>query len=74
MRPVLRDQGLYIKGNNGGSHRYIEISADGNCLFRAMSFFMEKGNQENHMYYRKVVADYIRGHKEEYQCIFEDTV
>jgi len=56
MRPVLRDQGLYIK----------EIVADGNCLFRSMSFFRERGNQDNHMKYRKEVIQYIRENKEDY--------
>ncbi len=48
-----------------------EIEADGNCLFRAMSFFEERGNQGSHFRYRKEVAQYLSAHKEEYQCIFE---
>jgi uncharacterized protein YdcH (DUF465 family) len=50
---------------------FVEIMADGNCLFRAFSFFMEKGNQESHMKYRKEVVNYIKKHKDGYQCIFE---
>ena len=46
MRPVLRDEGFYIK----------EILPDGNCLFRAFSFFRERGNQDNHMKYRREVV------------------
>lgn len=47
-----------------------EITADGNCLFRAMSFFVE-GNQENHRKYRYQTVEYLRIHKDEYQCLFE---
>ena len=49
----------------------LEITADGNCLFRAMSFFNERGNQENHMKYRREVVNYLRKNKQEYQVIFE---
>lgn len=61
MRPLIREQGLYLK----------EILADGNCLFRAFSFMMERGNQESHMKYRKEVTQYMRKQRHEYQCIFE---
>jgi hypothetical protein len=37
-----------------------------------MSFFIEKGNQENHMKYRREVIEYIKKNKEEYQPIFEN--
>lgn len=36
-----------------------------------MSFFLEKGNQEHHLKYRKEVVNYLRKNKEEYQPIFE---
>jgi len=69
---VLRDEGLYIKGKDKEIFQLIEILPDGNCLFRAMSFFIEKGNQENHMKYRREVIEYIKKNKEEYQPIFEN--
>ena len=62
MRAHLREEGLFVK----------EILADGNCLFRAFSFFMERGNQSNHMKYRREVTQYMRRHKQDYQCIFEN--
>lgn len=62
LRPALREEGFYIK----------EIIPDGNCLFRAFSFFRERGNQENHMKYRKEVIHYLRLNKEDYQPIFEN--
>jgi len=52
----MREQGLYLK----------EILADGNCLFRAFSFFIERGNQSNHQKYRREVTDYMRRHKQKY--------
>ena len=50
LRPAHREDGFHIK----------EIVPDGNCLFRAFSFFRESGNQENHMKYRKEVINYLR--------------
>ena len=48
----------------------VEIVPDGNCLFRAMSFFVE-GNQEVHNKYRQRVVQYLRQNRKDYQCIFE---
>jgi len=36
-----------------------------------MSFFVERGNQENHGRYRREVAAYLKKNKQDYQCIFE---
>lgn len=47
-----------------------EIIADGNCLFRAMSYFIE-GREENHAHYRSKVVNYLRANRKDYECIFE---
>eukprot|EP00347_Sterkiella_histriomuscorum_P018742 403344352 len=57
----MREYGLYIK----------EISPDGNCLFRAMSFF-EDHSQDNHQKYRHKVVQYLRANQLEYIPIFEN--
>ena len=62
MRAHLREHGLFLK----------EILADGNCLFRAFSFFMERGSQSSHMKYRREVVKYMRKQKSDYQCLFEN--
>lgn len=37
----------------------ISIDADGNCLFRALSYWIT-GSQENHIELRKLIADVIK--------------
>ena len=49
---------------------FVEIEPDGNCIFRAISFF-DCHTQENHLKYRQMVTSYIRKNREEYMPIFE---
>lgn len=51
----------------------VHITADGNCLFRAVADQLE-GNEEEHPKYRKMVVDYIEEHREEYEPFLEDEV
>lgn len=53
--------------------KIVHITADGNCLFRAVADQLE-GNEEEHPKYRKMVVDYIEAHREEYEPFLEDEV
>eukprot|EP00250_Pteridium_aquilinum_P007662 c17334_g1_i3 orf=599-1660(-) len=53
--------------------RIVHITADGNCLFRAVADQLE-GNEEEHLKYRKMVVDYIQAHREEFEPFLEDDV
>ncbi|KAI5068093.1 hypothetical protein GOP47_0016438 [Adiantum capillus-veneris] len=53
--------------------RIVQITADGNCLFRAVADQLE-GNEEEHSKYRKMVVDYIEGHQKDYEPFLEDDV
>lgn len=53
--------------------RIARVTADGNCLFRAVADQLE-GNEEEHSKYRKMVVDYIEKHQKEYEPFLEDEV
>ena len=40
----------------------IQIIGDGNCLFRCLSLFNDK-TQENYSYYREIIYNYIQLNK-----------
>ena len=46
------------------------INSDGNCLFRAIQYFLT-GSQRNHDKLRTGVCDFMHENKEEYQDLFE---
>ncbi|XP_006653000.2 OVARIAN TUMOR DOMAIN-containing deubiquitinating enzyme 7 isoform X1 [Oryza brachyantha] len=51
----------------------IEVTADGNCFFRAMGDQLE-GNEEEHMKYRGMVVRYIKEHRVDFEPFIEDEV
>ncbi|KAK3141197.1 hypothetical protein QOZ80_4BG0330720 [Eleusine coracana subsp. coracana] len=53
--------------------KIIEVTADGNCFFRAMGDQLE-GSEEEHMNYRTMVVEYIAKHREEFEPFIEDEV
>ncbi|KAG8043880.1 hypothetical protein GUJ93_ZPchr0458g22816 [Zizania palustris] len=53
--------------------KIIEVTADGNCFFRAMSDQLE-GNEEEHMKYRAMVVQYIKEHRVDFEPFIEDEV
>ncbi|CAD6261818.1 unnamed protein product [Miscanthus lutarioriparius] len=53
--------------------KIVEVTADGNCFFRAMGDQLE-GNEEEHMKYRAMVVEYIVKHREEFEPFIEDEV
>ncbi|GJN01374.1 hypothetical protein PR202_ga18639 [Eleusine coracana subsp. coracana] len=53
--------------------KIIEVTADGNCFFRAMGDQLE-GSEEEHMKYRTMVVEYIAKHREEFEPFIEDEV
>uniref|UniRef100_A0ACD5YZX2 Uncharacterized protein n=1 Tax=Avena sativa TaxID=4498 RepID=A0ACD5YZX2_AVESA len=53
--------------------KIVEVTADGNCFFRAMGDQLE-GDEEQHMKYREMVVQYIVQHREEFEPFIEDEV
>lgn len=53
--------------------KIVEVTADGNCFFRAMGDQLE-GDEEQHMKYREMVVQYIVEHREEFEPFIEDEV
>ncbi|KAK9135934.1 hypothetical protein Syun_015264 [Stephania yunnanensis] len=53
--------------------KIVQVTADGNCFFRALADQME-GNEEEHEKYRLRVVKYIKGHREEFEPFIEDDV
>ncbi|ONM12339.1 SEC-C motif-containing protein / OTU-like cysteine protease family protein [Zea mays] len=53
--------------------KIVQVTADGNCFFRAMGDQLE-GDEEEHMKYRDMVVDYIVKHREEFEPFIEDEV
>ncbi|XP_063945081.1 OVARIAN TUMOR DOMAIN-containing deubiquitinating enzyme 7 isoform X2 [Daucus carota subsp. sativus] len=53
--------------------KIIQMTADGNCFFRALADQLE-GDEDEHMKYRKMVVDFIRNNKETYEPFIEDQV
>ncbi|PNT62103.1 hypothetical protein BRADI_5g25650v3 [Brachypodium distachyon] len=53
--------------------KIVEVTADGNCFFRAMGDQLE-GDEEQHMKYREMVVQYIVKHREEFEPFIEDEV
>uniref|UniRef100_A0A0E0DJW9 OTU domain-containing protein n=1 Tax=Oryza meridionalis TaxID=40149 RepID=A0A0E0DJW9_9ORYZ len=51
--------------------KIIEVSADGNCFFRAMGDQLE-GNEEEHMKYRAMIVQYIKEHHVDFEPFIED--
>nr|AEV41025.1 OUT-like cysteine protease family protein [Oryza minuta] len=51
--------------------KIIEVSADGNCFFRAMGDQLE-GNEEEHMKYRAMIVQYIKEHRVDFEPFIED--
>ncbi|ERN12095.1 hypothetical protein AMTR_s00035p00239450 [Amborella trichopoda] len=53
--------------------KIIQVTSDGNCLFRALADQLE-GNEEEHHKYRVLVVDHITKHREEFEPFIEDDV
>ncbi|KAL5556961.1 hypothetical protein UlMin_039197 [Ulmus minor] len=53
--------------------KIIEVTADGNCFFRALADQIE-GNEEEHMKYRHMVVQYIMNNREMFEPFIEDEV
>lgn len=53
--------------------KVIEVTADGNCFFRAMADQLE-GNEDKHEKYRKMVVHYIVKNRENFEPFIEDEV
>ncbi|KAK9109241.1 hypothetical protein Sjap_017301 [Stephania japonica] len=53
--------------------KIIQVTADGNCFFRALADQLE-GNEEEHEKYRLRVVKYIKDHREEFEPFIEDDV
>ncbi|KAF9601698.1 hypothetical protein IFM89_022118 [Coptis chinensis] len=53
--------------------KVIEVTADGNCFFRAVADQLE-GNEEEHGKYRRMVVQYIVKHREDFEPFIEDGV
>ncbi|KAJ4714837.1 OTU domain-containing protein 3 [Melia azedarach] len=53
--------------------KIIEITADGNCFFRALADQLE-GNEEHHQKYRSMVVQYIEKNRETFEPFIEDDV
>ncbi|KAL5213854.1 hypothetical protein ABZP36_003006 [Zizania latifolia] len=60
FRAQLDSQGLKI----------IQVSADGNCFFRAMADQLD-GNEEEHTKYRAMVVQYIKEHRVDFEPFIE---
>ncbi|OAY78290.1 OTU domain-containing protein 3 [Ananas comosus] len=53
--------------------KIIQVTADGNCFFRALADQLE-GNEEEHQKYRAMVVQYIVNHREDFEPFIEDDV
>lgn len=53
--------------------KIIEVTADGNCFFRALADQLE-GDEDNHEMYRKMVVHYIMKNRENFEPFIEDEV
>lgn len=53
--------------------KVIEVTADGNCFFRALADQLE-GNEEEHEKYRNLVVQYIMKNREIFEPFIEDEV
>ncbi|XP_073098979.1 OVARIAN TUMOR DOMAIN-containing deubiquitinating enzyme 7 isoform X3 [Elaeis guineensis] len=53
--------------------KIIQVTADGNCFFRALADQLE-GNEEEHKKYRDMVVQYILNHREDFEPFIEDDV
>uniref|UniRef100_A0A453DD84 OTU domain-containing protein n=2 Tax=Aegilops tauschii subsp. strangulata TaxID=200361 RepID=A0A453DD84_AEGTS len=53
--------------------KIVEVTADGNCFFRAMGDQLE-GDEGQHIKYREMVVHYIVEHREEFEPFIEDEV
>ncbi|KAG0569919.1 hypothetical protein KC19_6G125000 [Ceratodon purpureus] len=53
--------------------KVVQVTADGNCFFRAVSEQLE-GDEEEHSKYRKMVVDYLQEHREDFEPFVEDEV
>ncbi|KAJ0989489.1 hypothetical protein J5N97_007845 [Dioscorea zingiberensis] len=53
--------------------KIVQITADGNCFFRALADQLE-GNEEEHTKFRHMVVQYISNHREEFEPFIEDDV
>ncbi|XP_048335478.1 OVARIAN TUMOR DOMAIN-containing deubiquitinating enzyme 7 isoform X2 [Ziziphus jujuba] len=51
----------------------VQVTADGNCFFRALADQLE-GNEEEHMKYRSMVVQYILKNREMFEPFIEDDV
>ncbi|XP_077224383.1 SEC-C motif-containing protein / OTU-like cysteine protease family protein isoform X3 [Tasmannia lanceolata] len=53
--------------------KVIQVTADGNCFFRALADQLE-GNEEEHGKYRRMVVEYIMKNQAEFEPFIEDDV
>ncbi|XP_010270456.1 PREDICTED: OTU domain-containing protein 3 isoform X6 [Nelumbo nucifera] len=53
--------------------KVVQVTADGNCFFRALADQLE-GNEEEHGKYRHMVVQYILKHREEFEPFIEDDI
>lgn len=53
--------------------KVIEVTADGNCFFRALADQLE-GDEDKHEAYRKMVVHYIMKNRENFEPFIEDDV
>ncbi|XP_061363618.1 OVARIAN TUMOR DOMAIN-containing deubiquitinating enzyme 7 isoform X2 [Gastrolobium bilobum] len=53
--------------------RIVEVTADGNCFFRALADQLE-GNEEEHQKYRSMVVKHILDNRETFEPFIEDEV
>ncbi|XP_078443473.1 SEC-C motif-containing protein / OTU-like cysteine protease family protein isoform X2 [Wolffia australiana] len=53
--------------------KIIEVTADGNCFFRALADQLD-GDENAHQKYRGMVVEYIETHQEDFEPFIEDEV
>ncbi|KAJ6802919.1 OTU domain-containing protein 3 isoform X2 [Iris pallida] len=53
--------------------KIVEVTADGNCFFRALADQLE-GNEEEYKKYRRRVVEYIMKHRKDFEPFIEDDV
>ncbi|CAL9116782.1 OVARIAN TUMOR DOMAIN-containing deubiquitinating enzyme 7-like isoform X2 [Musa acuminata AAA Group] len=53
--------------------KIIQVTADGNCFFRALADQLE-GNENDHQKYREMVVNYIFKNREDFEPFIEDDV
>ncbi|XP_042441996.1 OVARIAN TUMOR DOMAIN-containing deubiquitinating enzyme 7-like isoform X2 [Zingiber officinale] len=53
--------------------KIVEVTADGNCFFRALADQLH-GNEDEHQKYREMVVKYIMNHREDFEPFIEDEV